>query len=229
MTTAPTVGDPVAVEVLTTTAGSGRKSPASFARWDPDSSSWKTSLELFDTDSPTSSTTLPASGSMRNGVCSPRPPLAPPTVANGSGSWPADGPPTAHHWPTPVTQGIGHGYMKQKNGTTLPTLTGAATAFTRGTPRASDGARGSDPVRKNRAAGAPTLKSQAIAFPRDPTTLTAGSDGKVLNPRFVEALMGLPTGWLTPSTSAATASSPKQPATPSTFSTTDSTPDKDPA
>jgi hypothetical protein len=33
----------------------------------------------------------------------------------------------------------------------------------------------------------------------------------VLNPRFIEALMGLPNGWLTPSTSAATDSSPNAP------------------
>lgn len=38
-------------------------------------------------DYPKSSLTLPASGSMRNGVCSARPPLAPPTAASGSGSW----------------------------------------------------------------------------------------------------------------------------------------------
>jgi len=80
-----------------------------------------------------------------------------------------------------------------------------------GTPRASDAARGSDPVRKNDKAGAPTLKSQSIAFPHDPTTTTGGSNGKVLNPRFVEALMGLPNGWLTPSISAVTDLYPSAP------------------
>jgi hypothetical protein len=73
-----------------------------------------------------------------------------------------------------------------------------------GTPRASDAARGSDPIRTNAKAGAPTLKSQSIAFPHDPTTSTGGSNGMVLNPHFVEALMGLPDGWLTASTSAET-------------------------
>lgn len=33
------------------------------------------------------------------------------------------------------------------------------------------------------------------------TTGTGGTGGMVLNPRFVEALMGLPAGWLTPCTS----------------------------
>lgn len=48
----------------------------------------------------------------------------------------------------------------------------------------------------------------------DPTTQTAGPNGKVLNPRFVESLMGLPDGWLTPSTSAATALSHNAPPKP---------------
>jgi hypothetical protein len=39
-----------------------------------------------------------------------------------------------------------------------------------------------------------------------------GDNGMVLNPAFVEALMGLPNGWLTPSTSAATDSFPNAPA-----------------
>jgi hypothetical protein len=41
----------------------------------------------------------------------------------------------------------------------------------------------------------------------DPTTSTGGSNGMVLNPEFVAALMGLPPGWLTPSISAETDSS----------------------
>ena len=63
----------------------------------------------------------------------------------------------------------------------------------------------------------------------DPTTMTGGSDGKVLNPRFVEALMGLPDGWLTPSTSAATVSCPNAPQKPGDSSPTDSTGTEDAA
>lgn len=82
------------------------------------------------------------------------------------------------------------------NSTVPPSLTDAAAAKMWGTPRASDAARGSDPIRTNDRAGSPTLKSQATAFPHDPTTTKAGSNGMVLNPAFVAALMGLPDGWL---------------------------------
>jgi hypothetical protein len=51
-----------------------------------------------------------------------------------------------------------------------------------------------------------------------PTTSTGGGSGMVLNPRFVEALMGLPNGWLTPSILVETASSPSAPALHGTYS-----------
>jgi hypothetical protein len=106
------------------------------------------------------------------------------------------------------------------------------------TPRASEGFRGTDPPHGT---GGPSLRQAATTVVRgfqgsawqqaahstltashhDPTTTTGGSDGKVLNPRFVEALMGLPNGWLMPSTSAATASYPSAPAKPGNNSPTD--------
>lgn len=52
--------------------------PVSSAKWHPPSSSWRTSADLF-------SVTLPASGSMRSGVCSPRPPLE--LHMNGNRLW----------------------------------------------------------------------------------------------------------------------------------------------
>ena len=83
-----------------------------------------------------------------------------------------------------------------------------------GTPRASDGARGTDPLRTNEKAGGPTLKSQVTAFPLDPRTPPDGPTGAPrvdLNPEFVGSLMGLPSGWLSPSISGATDSSPNAP------------------
>lgn len=71
-----------------TPAGSGRTSPPSFARLDPDSSFWKTSRASLLGDSDTFLQTWPASGSMRNGACYRRPTWAPRISASGSSSWP---------------------------------------------------------------------------------------------------------------------------------------------
>lgn len=79
---------PVSVEVSMTSDGSGPTSPGSLLTWDRDSCSWRTSPSLFDSGYLTSSPTLPRSGSMRNGVCSQRPPLALRINGNGSGFWP---------------------------------------------------------------------------------------------------------------------------------------------
>lgn len=78
---------PVSDVVLTMIGGSGPKSRASSAKWDRATCSWRTCHSLFDTDSLTSSMILPKTGSMRNGVCTPQPPLAPLTNANASGLW----------------------------------------------------------------------------------------------------------------------------------------------
>lgn len=72
------------------------------------------------------------------------------------------------------------------------------------TPTAHD-AKGPDLPNR---AGGDGLWSAARGH-QDETTTTDGPDGSPpadLNPRFVEALMGVPQGWLTPSTSVATAS-----------------------
>lgn len=80
---------------LTTTVGSGRRSPVSSVRWDRDSSSWRTCQDSTATDQPevafrSSSKILPTSGSMRSGVCTPQPTLEPLTSDSDSGLslWP---------------------------------------------------------------------------------------------------------------------------------------------
>jgi len=73
---------------------SGSKWPASFARLDRDSSTWKTPQCSLLGVSMLSSVTWPRSGSMRNGVCFRRPALAPHTSGKGSGLLPT---PVASH------------------------------------------------------------------------------------------------------------------------------------
>jgi hypothetical protein len=72
------------------------------------------------------------------------------------------------------------------------------------TATASDGQRGRIGMRGKNAEGGPGLDESGHG-PPDPETEKAGRAGSppvVLNPRFVEALMGLPVGWVDPSSSA---------------------------
>jgi hypothetical protein len=66
----------------------GASMPASFASYDPASSSWKTSQRSLVEDLETFSETWPRSGIMRGGTASQLQPLAPITVAIGSGLLP---------------------------------------------------------------------------------------------------------------------------------------------
>ncbi len=74
---------------------SGVKWPASLAKYDPASRSWKTAqLSLFGA-SEECSVTWPRSGMTAGGMCWPLPTLAPPTAGSGSGLWAT---PTARDW-----------------------------------------------------------------------------------------------------------------------------------
>ena len=64
----------------------GENSPASFAKYNPDSSSWRTVQPSLFADLTSCSVTWPRWGTMRNGVCSERTTWAPPISANGCGS-----------------------------------------------------------------------------------------------------------------------------------------------
>ena len=196
---------------LTMTGGSGLPSDGSSVAWDRDSSSWRTSPDLFGPGFLTSSPTLPTSGSMRSGVCTPRPRLAHPTDETESGSWPT---PRAVNPPRSSAQGTA--------GPTLHEVAcGRDNRRTWPTPKASEGFRGTDPPRPNHTGGAslmataknwptPTahdakgqghdntnLHNAAMHGPRAETTTPGGattSPPADLNPRFVEALMGVPAG-----------------------------------
>ena len=89
---ARTSPSPVAVKELSkeTEAGYGSNLPASFARFDPDSLSWKTSAQSLFEDSIPFSGTWPRSGSMRSGCAYERRTWAPRTGASGGSvsQWP---------------------------------------------------------------------------------------------------------------------------------------------
>jgi hypothetical protein len=82
-------------EELTTTGTCGPTPSESYARYDRDSSSWKTCPDLFGCTFPASWETWPMRGSMRNGVVSERETLGLPTFARDSGSI---------RWPTPTSR-----------------------------------------------------------------------------------------------------------------------------
>jgi len=69
-------------------AAYGWKYPASFARYSPDSRSWKTRQSCLIEGLAEFSGTWPNWGSMRDGVCSDLTTSAPTTSASGRGSWP---------------------------------------------------------------------------------------------------------------------------------------------
>ncbi len=68
-------------------AGSGLNLLGSLARFDPDTSSWRTPQCSLIEDLDVFSETWPRWGSMRNGACWARMTLAPPTSENESGFW----------------------------------------------------------------------------------------------------------------------------------------------
>lgn len=158
----------------TTTDGSGPTSPGSSATWVQHGSSWRMFRGLSGMDSGGSSGTLPRWGSMRNGVVSQRPTWEHRTNGNVSGWWADD---MEMFWPTPIAVRSGGNWWRGKShGETLY-----------------------DATEK------PWLKVYTHG-PRFEATWMDGDDSGRwdLSPRFVESLMGVPQGWLTPSHSVGT-------------------------
>lgn len=89
---------PATARARTTRATSGRTSRAPSAYYDPDGHCLRTSQATLDWGLPTSSPTLPASGSMRNGCVYQRPPWAPPTSETASSSSLGLPTPAARDW-----------------------------------------------------------------------------------------------------------------------------------
>lgn len=76
------------LELTESAAACGTTWPGSLAKFDPDTSSWKTAQRSLLEDWAEFSETWPRWGLMRNGECWGRPTLAPLTSESGSGLWP---------------------------------------------------------------------------------------------------------------------------------------------
>jgi len=141
--------------------------------------SWRMSEGFARTASAWFCASLPASGSMRNGALSERSTLEHPTSGAVSSSSPHEAP-----YPTPSASAYGSSGNGTGNNTRSrgrPSLEQQARNWR--TPLASEADRGATPG--------------GDSHPR-PTTPQNGSDGDelvVLNPAFVEAMMGFPPGW----------------------------------
>lgn len=83
----------------------GTSTRASFASFDPGSSSWRTSQRSFDADSIASSVTLPRAGMMRSGSLYALPTLERPSFGTGSSS--------SRGWPTPSATYIRTGSLEK--------------------------------------------------------------------------------------------------------------------
>ena len=145
----------------------GGRCTESFAKWDPSSSSWRTSQLWLTGDWTPFSDRWPTSGLMQNGVCFQRQPLELRINAEGSGSW----------LPTPTASRAGYNKSRGPNGKIQPSLDYMARHNTWPTPTASDSTGGQRAASKQ---GGANLR-EALGGP--------------LNPTWVEWLMGWPIGW----------------------------------
>ena len=170
----------------------GSSSQGSFGFCGPRSSSSKTSPRCACEACASFSKGLPRAGMMRSGIVYPLQPAAPRTAAIGS-SW------SRGEYPTPTATEYGSAqnegvipHKRPSNGT--PSLS----TWTRGwpTPLARDG-RGPRTSERNNAHPGTSLTDATCRSGRPlPTTCTHGGPCRpMLNPRFVEWLMGFPIGW----------------------------------
>ena len=203
-------------------AGSGTMLPGSFARYDPSSSSWRTSQACLPlADFQQSSVIWPKSGSMRNGSVTARRKRTRPTSGIGCG----------YSLPTPVAAASATGNRSgSARAVWRPSLTKMASSGLWPTPTAGDGNRGVDRTKaRRRARGWNTGETLIDAVHRCPTPTTGASSrygggqiaqsrwatptamggrgpgrqdrdltrevGGRLNPTWVEWLMGWPLGW----------------------------------
>lgn len=166
----------------------------------------RTEATLFDPPRwETFSGRWPSSGSMRNGVCSPRPPLVPRMSVSGSGS---------SLWATPAARDDqrspeAHLAMKARmpggGRTEATSLTVQAKMWPTPTSHDPKDLGGPPSQHERKSPGLATVASlHGRPGETTPTDGESGSPKVDLNPRFVESLMGLPPGWLTPSTSVET-------------------------
>lgn len=153
-----------------TAAASGPSTPELLARFDPDSSSWRTSQRCLIEGWTLFSETWPRSGTMRSGIAYQLPPLARPTDAIGFGLW-----------PTP------HGFSQdgKSNGPSGNELGRAVNRSMVPTPKLPSG--GGQTVRTTAGGGIRKLEDWVSA--------EIGQNTGSLNPTWVEWLMGFPAEW----------------------------------
>lgn len=180
--------------------GSGRKWPASFARFSPDTSSWRTAQCSLLGGLDEFSATWPRWGLMRNGESFLRPtpalhicasasgfwqtPVADDAVERTAGKWNSRGEPKLSAevmiWPTPTASlGTKGGRVTPSKGREGGTLIEAVSARIFATPPARDWRSG---------------KASQATHARNSRPLSEQTGG-LLNPMWVEWLMGWPIGW----------------------------------
>lgn len=160
---------------------SGLRCSGSFGRFDRVTSSWRTPIDLFGEDSTLCSKVWPKAGTMRNGVCYPREPLAPRIFENGAGCW--VGTPTCRDTKRSTKFADGRKPSPGEMVENFPS------------PKTSDATRGDCPCERNRKS--PSLVS---AVKMIPTPTTKGLDGGS-HSRAAAKKRGT---WITPSASDAT-------------------------
>jgi len=163
-------------------AGYGKSTPELLARFDPYTSSWKTSQHCFIEGLQTFSETFPRSGTMRNGTAYALPMLVPHTGGTGFGSLPT------HSIPTPTASD--HIERRSTSTETLNFATNKSVSLDRWvkywpTPSANEDAAGT-------INGKMQFMLTHAAKLSDPANTAAGGQ---LNPTWVEWLMGFPLGW----------------------------------
>jgi hypothetical protein len=177
----------LALELKASGAAYGRSTPDLLASFDPDTSSWRTSLRCFLEGWTRFSETWPRSGLMRNGIAYQLPPLVPYTDETAFGLW-----------ATPTICG-----NYNRKGASKTSGDGLATQVRMWpTPNAGDYKAGMS--------NAPNRQQSSL--PRSVVIAEGVSSGRRggLNPTWVEWLMGFPMEW-TVSKDSETPSSPKSP------------------
>lgn len=182
-------------------AGYGRSTPELLARFDPDTSSWRTSQRCLVEGWTVFSETWPRSGLMRNGTAYQLPPLALPTDETEFGSLlptpraeGMDSMGSGKHaidsliiqavmWPTPTVIG-----MERSSKSTRPygSLMDAVQKFP--TPTARDYRTGDRPESRR-------ARMKQAGDWHSPNLNDVAAPGGQLNPPWVEWLMGFPLGW----------------------------------
>jgi hypothetical protein len=168
--------------------GSGRHSRASFATYDPATSSWRTSRVSLDGEWETYSETWPRAGMTRNGTAYQRRPSVPRISETESGSW-----------PTPKGSAANYGRPQENDRGDLQ-----AAVLQWPTPTAS--CIDMDTMERQRYSRTALAEMREAGQPY--ATVTTG----LLNPEWVEWLMGYPEGW-TDCGDSETPSSPRSPST----------------